>query len=142
LLYAAWFKDCGTDTYLDLARALRFPLDGLPGAEQSAKRKAIRDVERGRALASSLGIWPWASWPDGKPPEAEWWTNDRSREWLREWIAQAQGQAALLRSEAVEASLVKPQLLIRSALARRLLVPAEISERFQKILLTSVGAGE
>jgi hypothetical protein len=138
LLYAAWLKDCGGDTYLELARELRFPLDDLPGAEQAAKRKAIKYTARGRSLACILGIWPWASWPAGKPPRADWWRDDRCRKWLRSWLAGAQGQALLETNEAAQRSLMESQQLIATALERQLLQAEEISDRFRKSLLASV----
>ena len=135
LLYAVWFKDCGTDTHLELARSLGFPLGGLPTDERSAIRKANRYAARGRALACSLGIWPWASWPEGKPPRGKWWEDERCTSWLRTWIAEAQGQAMLQRNRASRDSALESQLLIASALERQLLRPAEISEQFKARLL-------
>jgi hypothetical protein len=140
LLYAAWLKDCASDTYLDLARALRFALDDLPGAEQAAKRKAIRYTQSGRSLACVLGIWPWASWPAGKPPGVAWWKDDRCRKWLESWLAHAQGQAVLETDEAARRSLVEPHLLIAAALERQVLQAAEISDRFRKSLLNAFPA--
>jgi hypothetical protein len=110
LLYAAWLRECGGDTYPEIARALRFRLDGLPGAEESAKKKAIRYVKRGRAYASALGIWPWASWIAGTPSKGQWWIDRRCGDWLALWhldavqrgVQQRIIDSALLAQEAVE----------------------------------------
>jgi hypothetical protein len=122
ILYAAWLKECGGDTYLEVARELRFPLDGLPGAEESAKKKAIRYVGRGRRYASALGIWPWASWVKGVPPKGAWWLDGRCRGWLLQRHVEAIERAVLQ-------PVIDSALLAKEALERQQLRVAETSRR-------------
>lgn len=130
LLHAAWLKDCGGDTYVEVARQLRFRLSGIAG-EYDAKKNAIRYVKRGRAFASALGIWPWASWPQGTPPKPSWWLDDRCRDWLLLWRLEG-------RRDAVNRSAIQTQLLLRSALERSHLLAGEIHERLRSKLFDSI----
>ncbi len=115
LLYAAWLKDCGGDTYLEVARALRFPRGRkLSAAEQTVKRKAIHYVRRGRALACAREIWPWACWPSGIPPRGAWWEDDRCSQWLLIWHFEAIREAA--RRPAIETALRVRSLNTQQAL--------------------------
>jgi hypothetical protein len=122
ILYAAWLKECGGDTYVEVARQLRFRIDRLPGAEHAAKKKAMRYVERGRVYASALGIWPWASWVKGVPPKGAWWRDDRCRNWLLLWQVEAVERAA--RQPAIDSAL-----LVKEAFERQLLRVVEINSR-------------
>lgn len=135
LLYAAWLKECGGDTSMQIARALRFPLDGLRGDTASARAKVTRYIKRGRSLAATLGIWPWASWAEGKPAQRDWWSDPACSEWLQEWLAAAQGQALLARTKRARRALIEPQLLIAEALERKLLEPAALTARYRAALL-------
>jgi hypothetical protein len=113
LLYAAWLKECDDETYLGVARRLRFNLDDLPGAVDSAKTKARRYVRRGRAYAAALGIWPWACWPKGVPPSRQWWLDEGCREWLIIWRHGAIERGIQHRLE--ESALLTRELLDRQA---------------------------
>lgn len=135
LLYAAWFKDCGGGSYPELARALGYPLDGLKNAEAAAKKKAIDRVRAGRAYAAALEIWPWACWPAGEPPSAEWWNDARCSSWLRSWAAEAIGQSKLAQRDAVLRSIGDAQLALASKLERTRYFPLETKERLRTSLL-------
>lgn len=132
LLYAAWLKECWDETYLEVARALRFPRGRrLSATEQGAKKQAIRYVKRGRALACRLGIWPWTCWPNGIPPRGAWWLDDRCSQWLLHWHLEAM-------KEAVLRPAIETQLLVRTALERQHLAAYELSEGLRKRLIEGV----
>jgi hypothetical protein len=113
------------------ARCTTF-LDELKNSKAAAKKKAIERVTSGRSYAASVGIWPWASWPEGTPPVDEWWEDQHCIDWLRSWIAEAQGQAVLERQEALEQALAEPQLRILAASERQAVRSAETTERHRQ----------
>jgi hypothetical protein len=78
-----------TDAEIVSSLELRDGEDGLPLVSPA--------VERGDALWSALGAWPWSAFPDGHPP-ARWWTDELAlHALLAAMAAQAEEMAGRLR---------------------------------------------